>query len=195
MSAALRMPEVTVGSYYRKLREAELLSKSGRGRSAAETTPLDAARLLIGILSSSTIKDVEAAMTLFAGFFPCPSSGFEWTLAPELKDLGLRHRLDEAVATIIGSQIGDSYAMEKNVGFKRLSVSQRGLRAIIQFGPDESLRYLHEGDPEYWGPRDEDSGIVNEFMVLSRDARQGLQPVFEVGEDVLSMLALAFRRG
>ncbi len=51
---ALRLPKVTVGAYYRLLREAGLITKGGRGRSAAELTPSDVATLLIAIMASET---------------------------------------------------------------------------------------------------------------------------------------------
>src|SRR5690606_29464750 len=45
----LHVPEVTISSYYRSLREAGLVTKGGRGRSAAKMTAADAAHLLIAV--------------------------------------------------------------------------------------------------------------------------------------------------
>jgi hypothetical protein len=51
---ALRVSEVTVGVYYRNLREAGLVTKSGRGRSAPSLSYLDASRLVIALMVSES---------------------------------------------------------------------------------------------------------------------------------------------
>jgi len=67
VARALDVSEVTVGVYYRKLREAGLVTKGGRGRSAPRSTHLDATRLLIAILTSDTGKDAAAETERFGG--------------------------------------------------------------------------------------------------------------------------------
>lgn len=59
-SKVTRIPEVTVSTYYKKLREAGLVTKSGRGRSAAKMLPRDAATLVVGLAMSATAKDAPA---------------------------------------------------------------------------------------------------------------------------------------
>lgn len=54
MAEALTTPEKTVTDYTRRLKEAGLISTGARGVNAPEMTPLDAARLLIALLSSSS---------------------------------------------------------------------------------------------------------------------------------------------
>lgn len=54
VASALDVSEVTVGVYYRNLREANLVTKGGRGRSAPSLTYLDASRLVIALMVSDT---------------------------------------------------------------------------------------------------------------------------------------------
>jgi hypothetical protein len=56
------MDPATVGLIARNVREAELISKKGRGRSAAKMTLTDAANLLIAVNATVTVR--ESAQTL-----------------------------------------------------------------------------------------------------------------------------------
>ncbi len=61
LSEILTIPEPTMGMYDRVLRDAGLLSKGGRGRSAVQRTSLDTARLLIApLVTSSPARAAEA---------------------------------------------------------------------------------------------------------------------------------------
>jgi hypothetical protein len=57
VSIALDVPEETVVQHDRNLAMSGLRTKGGRGRSAPEVTPLDAARLFIAILGAVRTKD------------------------------------------------------------------------------------------------------------------------------------------
>lgn len=62
VSEALGVPRSTVDTHMRNLRGAGLLTKSGRGPSAARMTVQDAATLLVAVLASPQIQDsVETA--------------------------------------------------------------------------------------------------------------------------------------
>lgn len=62
---ALRTPEVSVLLHYRELRKDGLVHKSGRGRSAAHVTAMDAARLLIAIMGARIVREAcEAVQTI-----------------------------------------------------------------------------------------------------------------------------------
>lgn len=52
VASAINVSDVTVGVFYRNLREADLVTKGGRGRSAPSLTYLDASRLVIAIMAS-----------------------------------------------------------------------------------------------------------------------------------------------
>jgi hypothetical protein len=70
VSIALDIPEETVVQHDRNLVVAGLRTKGGRGRSAPDVTPLDAARLLIAALASIRIKDsVEAVLAFERAIF------------------------------------------------------------------------------------------------------------------------------
>ncbi len=58
-------PEPTVAIVARKLREAGLLTKGGRGRSAAHMSPLDAARLVLAFLVTESPGRAVEAVTDF----------------------------------------------------------------------------------------------------------------------------------
>lgn len=67
-ASVLGIPETTSASHLRNLREAGLLTKTGRGTSAAHMTTHDAALLLIAAAASPNVKDsvetVHAFQTL-----------------------------------------------------------------------------------------------------------------------------------
>lgn len=66
VAAALDISDVTVGVYYRKLREAGLVTKGGRGRSAPALSYLDGARLLLSLLASETGVNAATEAQKFA---------------------------------------------------------------------------------------------------------------------------------
>lgn len=57
VAATLGVDETTAATTWRALREAEEVTKGGRGRSAAQVTARDAAKLIFSICGSNTIKD------------------------------------------------------------------------------------------------------------------------------------------
>ena len=67
MAHALKLRESTVSAHYRKLREAGLVTKKGRGRGSPESTANDAAALLLSILASDTAVSAAEAFRQFAG--------------------------------------------------------------------------------------------------------------------------------
>jgi hypothetical protein len=65
VSIALEVPEETVVQHDRNLVVAGLRTKGGRGRSAPQVTPLDAARLLVATLASFRTKDSVTTVEQF----------------------------------------------------------------------------------------------------------------------------------
>ena len=59
VAEVLGVPETSTASHVRNLREAGLLSKTGRGVTAAHMTTRDAAHLLVAAAASLNIKDSE----------------------------------------------------------------------------------------------------------------------------------------
>jgi hypothetical protein len=73
VSIALDVPEETVVQHDRNLVVAGLRTKGGRGRSAPQVTPLDAARLLVATLASFRTKDSVTTVEQFErAFFEPP---------------------------------------------------------------------------------------------------------------------------
>ena len=61
---AIVRPQATVTSYYAVLRKGGLISTTGRGRSAQHLSSLDAARILIVMLSADSLQEGEAVTQL-----------------------------------------------------------------------------------------------------------------------------------
>lgn len=162
VARALALPEVNVGSYYRALREdkGKLVSKSGRGTSAAEVTYLDAARLLIAIMGSTLVKDAPATVRMFGQFTS--------TIAPKdegwhettgyLPELPRQKCYEDALAYLLSrttinlfdpDMIGDRYIDTRLYWMAKIEVNQ--LVGTLGFINGE-VRYVDENDDRYVGP-------------------------------------------
>jgi hypothetical protein len=75
----LGIDPTTVANIYRGLREAGLVTKGGRGRSAAVVTPRDAAMLLLGVCSSDSVKDAASAAQEYAGLRASIARVHDWS--------------------------------------------------------------------------------------------------------------------
>jgi hypothetical protein len=62
VAKALGVPETVTASHVRNLREAGLITKTGRGITAAQMTTRDAAHLLIATVASLNVKDSAATV-------------------------------------------------------------------------------------------------------------------------------------
>lgn len=121
----LGIDPTTVANIYRGLREAGLVTKGGRGRSAAVVSPRDAAMLLLGVCASDSVKDAPAAAQEYAALRASIarlrdwSDKLEWeshrseTMPPprwtlngfhldELTALPVRHQVIDSIAAFIG---------------------------------------------------------------------------------------------
>lgn len=66
MAKVLGVPETVTASHVRNLREAGLITKAGRGITAAQMTTRDAAHLLIATVASLNVKDSAATVAGFS---------------------------------------------------------------------------------------------------------------------------------
>jgi hypothetical protein len=87
VAVALDVPEEMVVLHDRNLTVAGLRTKKGRGPSAAEVTPLDAARLLVATLGSVRIKDSVATVRAHEKSFYSPPLSYE-NVAADLREQG-----------------------------------------------------------------------------------------------------------
>jgi len=124
VAEALRLPEPMVVMVDRKLSEAGLRTKSGRGKSAAKMTASDIANLLVAVLGSSMMKNEVDAVAEY-GALPArkgrltPMSrhgvatvGSAWVLshqsASRLPLLGAAHTFHDALVTLLEDTSMDS---------------------------------------------------------------------------------------
>ncbi len=121
LSDVLTIPERTVTVYDRVLREAGLLSKAGRGRGSVHRSPLDTARLLIALLSTSAPARAAKAVRDF-GALECRKLSIA---NPDKLDLSKLcgkqfkrvHTLEDAISAIIAGFGRDDFRelLEDNV--------------------------------------------------------------------------------
>jgi hypothetical protein len=98
MAVALNMPEEVVVQHDRNLAMAGLRTKKGRGPSAAEVTPLDAARLLAATLGSVRNKDSVYTVSKFERTKMRPRVNVDEIMADWLRSRGAE--LPEELKTI-----------------------------------------------------------------------------------------------
>jgi hypothetical protein len=107
LSATTGVPLATVIDIDRKLVTARLRTKTGRGRSAARMTALDAARLLTGVLASPQANMAAEAVALYGATAPDEErSSAKLYGSARLRDLAAlpaRHSFVEALAALIAS--------------------------------------------------------------------------------------------
>lgn len=115
----LTIPLPTVSMYSRVLREAELISKKGRGRGAAHATPLDAARLVLALMSTPSPSQAADCVIDFGSLVE--NEEVEWASRGREKPdpftleeaYGLQHKkhtFEEAVAAIIAGFNQEQFA-------------------------------------------------------------------------------------
>lgn len=135
LAEVLAVSEVTLGSYYRNLREAGLVTKGGRGRSAAQMTAKDAAHLLMAVGGSRFEKEaaakivadyttLELAHTYRRTAIPIGEKGHlegdgiedssgQWIMEglsfPRLQNLPPAHSFSDALAALIDAMVQNEF--------------------------------------------------------------------------------------
>ena len=100
VAKVLGLRPTTAASHVRNLREAHLLTKTGRGITGAHMTPRDAAHLLIAATCS---QDVQDSVDTVHRYWKLPHVGNAWREFPELAALGDKHSFADALATLLNS--------------------------------------------------------------------------------------------
>jgi hypothetical protein len=98
VAEVLGLRPTTTASHVRNLREAHLLTKTGRGITGAHMTPRDAAHLLIAATCS---QDVQDSVDTVQRYGKLPHLGNEWRDFPALAGLGDKHSFADALATLL----------------------------------------------------------------------------------------------
>jgi hypothetical protein len=157
IAVATGVPQPSVDQYNRQLHTAGLRTSGGRGRSAAKVTYLDAARLLIALMSTDAIKDAAAAVKVF-GVLTCTEKTISehrpktfvslsdeqvkqvaWAKPEQAIPLPLGHSFEEALAFVIEHAADPDYRnlimpLSKDYGQDfRVQVDIKGCYARIQF--------------------------------------------------------------
>ncbi len=93
ISDVLSVPLPTVSMYSRRLREAGKLSEKGRGRGAAQATPLDAARLLLALMVNLGSSRAAQVVTDFGELIPVDTTETEERGPPLVGHVVRRERI------------------------------------------------------------------------------------------------------
>lgn len=137
---------------YRALREYGLVSKAGRGRSAAAMSPLDASRLLIALLAVQPIAQTAEATDLL-GQADCVDSKGDAGLIDGFTDL----KFDQALALILERSLAQRLDDATNSAFRfselAIVVATTALTAMIElqgfsatYQPAATKSYSHDID-------------------------------------------------
>jgi hypothetical protein len=100
VAGVLGVRPTTTASHVRNLREADLLTKTGRGITGAQMTPRDAAHLLIASTCSQDIKDSVETVQRY-GKLPHVGNAVREETFPALAALGNRHSFADALAALL----------------------------------------------------------------------------------------------
>jgi len=130
LAAATGLPKTSLVVSDRRLLEAGLRSKSGRGRSAAKVTARDAAHLLVAILGTAQVRDAVLAVQRYRETRPqaqgSSEQGFTGIGIDELERLSPEHSFIDVLATLIASAADGSLA-----ALMRANAEQIGGETIV----------------------------------------------------------------
>lgn len=145
-SKALRVSAVSVLVYYRELRSAGLVSKSGRGVSASHMTALDAARLLIAMMGARIAKEVPDTVRT-VGQFRQTGSEVDFVRPVTPSDaLQPGHRFEDGLAKVLSDLAGIPVTQSTVDQHIALGASVSREEAVARLAlVDGFLRY--EGEP------------------------------------------------
>ena len=201
LSVMSGIAEASIAVVARRLREDGLLSQKGRGRGAAQATPLDAARLCIALMIGGKAKDASTIVQDFGGL-----QLFQRAVEPEhvygalsLEAVGVPpdHTFEEGLAGLIAVW-GDEKVvamMEELVGpgaiwpgmLARLSDS--GMTGRIIFGVSDYV-YNHAALIRANQANDPDVRLAQteEYLEASRKYLRGIRSTREIsGVEILPL--------
>jgi hypothetical protein len=102
VAEVLGLRPTTTASHVRNLREAHLLTKTGRGITGAHMTPRDAAHLLIAATCSQDVQDSVDTVHRY-GKLPHLGNAVQEETFPALAALGDKHSFADALARLLDS--------------------------------------------------------------------------------------------
>jgi hypothetical protein len=199
VSIALDVPEETVVQHDRNLLVAGLRTKGGRGRSAPDVTPKDAARLIIAILGAVRVKDSVSVVQFFESEKVFPARADYPPLPfPKYAALPRNHSFVDGLAAII--EEANTLQMIEN--FQEFANRFAGFWIGV-WGNTATIMYMPHG-----------GGVGNKTEILYRsrptktqtnDARsfqeqwaqdfRGVEQERKIRGNCIMLLARAFREG
>lgn len=145
---------------YRALREHRLVSKAGRGSSAAAMTSLDASRLLIALLAVQPIAETAEATHLL-GQAVCIDSEGDAGLIDDFTELTFEQAVALILECSLAQRLDGAPSSALNFGELAIVVSATGLTATIKlqgfsatYQPAVSKSYSEDIDPAALSIRD-----------------------------------------
>lgn len=196
----------TVSIFARRLRDANLISKKGRGRGAAHATPLDCARLLIALLANSSAKDAPERVRDFGGLVSQSmemfrrnkksDGGTEDVLISNLTmanayGLAEHHTFEQAFAAVIAGfaeeRFVSAYSQCDYPPHLAVVVYDTGLAAQIILG---SNRYVYRHKDEIVTHADGRVELGDEYSSTIEKYKPGIDSRREIGIGVLRKIAL-----
>jgi hypothetical protein len=192
VASALDISEVTAGIYYRNLREAGLVTKGGRGRSAPSLTYLDASRLVIALMVADSA--IHAAReTRRYGRLPLThlSHPPHDHVYPGLSiEQFSKLNFESAVEYTFGIVVASDYEQLITDEMYPLVISARSdLTAEIRF----SLEASYDKFPSDWTVSESGAGISPSRISHNERMPEGLQVQRFVGGTALARVASCIR--
>jgi hypothetical protein len=161
-ATVLGLPAAYVASTYRVLRQAGLVTKGGRGPSAAKMTARDAAILLGGILGTGQIIKAANAVDQFLKRIPHnPPTPFKRLKIAGLSDLPTDHSFIDALAAIISVAAEGRLILgtprDESPEWEKVTVTVENPPTVasitIKIDPTrEAFVFAHYGLPEKYHP-------------------------------------------
>lgn len=192
IAAAISRPEATVTSYYSVLRKGGLISTTGRGRSAQHLSSLDAARILIVMLSADSLQEGEA-ITQLVGELRHERFNRNMELVGEIRfEDALAHMIEFNAALLHGrmppecSLLGDLRSEDVQI-----SVTATHLRAEIVV-EEEEIQFIDTimENPGMTYPEDWE-GISMKDRLINRAIMEGMSVTRAVDQQAIKRIAAA----
>lgn len=190
---ALWLPEATVTSYYRVLREAGQLPTGGRGRSARPMTARDIARLLIGLMASDALAEAaevtELVCRLRCIHFEAGES------CPQLASVLLSGTFEEAVTLVVASKQAkregrQSAELARFVGDSNIEirVHPTELTAQLCIGVVEATFHM-DHVPAHLTVAHEKAALTLRDRIIARASHTGMQVTRSInGADIFELV-------
>jgi hypothetical protein len=196
---ALDYPRPTVAMFSRVLRDADLLSKKGRGPSAAHATPVDGARLLTALLATPTpfaggrmSQAIECVTDFGALVVEYPDTEVSSFTLGNAYDLPPRHTFEQAFAAIIAGFADERFGaciMGQKIRTVEVAIADFPLQGMIVL-TNNLYRYRFEAVADWPSLRGAAAEKARaDFESVSSKYKRGITSHRMIGFDALRKIA------